>query len=96
MGPKLAACLSLKDFLCSDMVVVRRQISNLQAKMFIANINMLSRHRMACCSFDELFEKAVENTSFFDFIGFTESFDKDLAHLNSKYNWGVCSVRLMY
>ncbi len=91
MGPKLAACLSLRDFLCSDVVAVRRQISNLQAWMFIANIDMLSRHRMACRSFDELFEKAMENASFFDFIGFTESFDKDLAHLNSKYNWGLSS-----
>lgn len=89
MGPKLAACLSLRDFLCSDVVAVRRQISNLQAWMFISNIDMMSRHRLACCSFDELFEKAIENTRIFDFIGFTESFGKDLAHLNSTYNWDL-------
>lgn len=91
MGPKLAACLSLKDFLSSDVVAVRRQISNLQAWMFISNIDMMSRHRAACCSIDELFEKALENTRIFDFIGFTENFDKDLAHLNVKYNWGLSS-----
>ncbi len=89
MGPKLARCLSLRDFLCSDVVAVRRQISNLQAWMFISNIDMMSRHRLACCSFEELFEKAVENTRIFDFIGFTESFNTDLEYLNSRYNWGL-------
>ena len=92
MGPRLARCLPLKDFLSSDIVAVRRQISNLQAWMFISNIDMLSRHRLACVPQDELFDMAVENVSLFDFIGFTETLDKDLRLLNYRYGWGLPRV----
>lgn len=89
LGPRLARCLSLADFLSSEVVAVRRQIVNLQAWMFIENIDMLSRHRLACVPQDELFEMAVENLKLFDFIGFTETFDKDLRFLSQKYGWGL-------
>lgn len=89
MGPRLAKCLSLEDFLTSEIVAVRRQIVNLEAWMFIANIDMLSRHRLACVPQDELFDMAVENMQLFDFIGLTETFDKDLRFLNHRYCWGL-------
>jgi len=57
--------------------------------MFISNIDMLNRHRLACLPQDELFDMAVENLKLFDFIGFTETFDRDLRLLNDRYAWGL-------
>ena len=89
IGPKLAKCLSLADFLKSDLLAVRRQISNLQAWMFVANIDMMNRHRYACVSQDELYEMAISNLDLFDFIGLTETFDRDIRYLNDRYAWGA-------
>lgn len=89
IGAKLAKCLSLADFLKSDLLAVRRQISNLQTWMFVANIDMLNRHKLACASQDELFDLARKNLEHFDFVGTTESFDTDLRFLNDKYSWGA-------
>ncbi len=89
LGPKLARCLSLADFLRSDLLAVRRQISNTQTWMMAANIDMVERHRLACTPHDDLLDMAKENLAYFDFIGLTETFDQDADYLNEKYAWGI-------
>lgn len=89
IGAKLARQLSLRDFLSSDLLAVRRNISDLQTWMFVSSIDMSVRNKYACASHDELLDIARSSISQFDYIGLTESFGDDVSYLAGRFGWSL-------